>query len=244
MLVIFGIGQRAELDAAKLRDAAAAFARAAGRHPHLAVSMVEAEGVTPEDAAQALAEGALLARYRFLSLRRKPDQEPALAELTLVVADAKAVQAGIERAGVTTRAVYLARDLSNAPATLLTARRMAEISRTLAAECGLDAEIFDGDALAKLGCGGMLGVNAGSAEPPFLIKLTYRPKDAGGKPIEPSGNVSLIGKGIMFDSGGISLKPNDLIHATMKTDMSGAAAVLASMTTLKALGCSPMSPAT
>lgn len=236
--VVFGVGPRAELDAARLRDAAAAFARAASRHPHLALPMVGADGMTKDDAAQALAEGALLARYRFNSLRRQPDREPALAELTLVSgADTKDIQAGIDRAGVTARAVYLARDLANAPATLLTARRMAEIAQALAPECGLEVEVFDGDALAKMGCGGMLGVNAGSAEPPRLIKLTYRPKDARGKPVDPVGNISLVGKGIMFDSGGISLKPNDLIHATMKTDMSGAAAVLASMTTLKALGC-------
>ncbi|MES2641966.1 MAG: leucyl aminopeptidase [Myxococcota bacterium] len=236
--VVFGVGPRAELDAARLRDAAAAFARAACRHPHLAIPMVQADGVKPDAAAQALVEGALLARYRFNSLRRQPDQEPALAELTLVVPGGpKDVQPGIERAGVTTRAVYLARDLANAPATLLTARRMADIAQALAPACGLEVEVFDGDALAKMGCGGMLGVNAGSAEPPRLVKLTYRPKDAQGKAVEPVGNVVLVGKGIMFDSGGISLKPNDLIHATMKTDMSGAAAVLASMTTLKALGC-------
>jgi leucyl aminopeptidase len=75
----------------------------------------------------------------------------------------------------------------------------------------------------------MLGVNAGSAEPPRLIKLSYRPKD------EPVGRISLVGKGIMFDSGGLGLKPNDLVHAAMKTDMSGAGSILAAMSTLQSL---------
>ena len=144
---------------------------------------------------------------------------------------------GIDRAGIMARAADLARDLANAPATLLTAPRMAEIATKIAAGSGLEIEVFDEEALLKLGCGGMLGVNAGSAEPPRLIKLTYRPKGEQGKAIEPVGHVALVGKGIMFDSGGIGLKPNDLVHATMKTDMSGAAAVLASMSTLTALGC-------
>ena len=78
----------------------------------------------------------------------------------------------------------------------------------------------------------MLGVNAGSAEPPRMIKLTLHPRGD-----SSPGHVALVGKGIMYDSGGISLKPNDPMHAHMKGDMSGAAAVLAAMTALAALGC-------
>ena len=81
----------------------------------------------------------------------------------------------------------------------------------------------------------MLGVNAGSAEPPRLIKLDV-PAEGRGEPSSRA-RVALVGKGIMYDSGGISLKPNDLVHATMKGDMSGAGAVLAAMTALAALGC-------
>ena len=94
----------------------------------------------------------------------------------------------------------------------------------------MQIEVFDEDALAELGCGGMLGVNAGSTEPPRMIKLTYRPAKA-------TGHMAMVGKGVMYDSGGISLKPTDAMHAAMKMDMSGAAAVLASMSTLAALGC-------
>jgi leucyl aminopeptidase len=229
--IAIGVGKLGEVDAAKLRDAAAAFARAGRKHAHLAALVPAAGNLDPAIAAQAIVEGALLARYRYLPLKRPSEAETLMSEFTIVSPQADALKKGIERGAITARATHLARDLANAPATLLTARRMAEIAEKLAKVCGLEVEVFDGDALAKMGCGGMLGVNAGSAEPPRLIKLTYRPKG------ESIGNVALIGKGIMYDSGGISLKPNDLVHATMKGDMSGAGAILAAMTTLKALDC-------
>jgi leucyl aminopeptidase len=140
----------------------------------------------------------------------------------------------MERGAVTARATCLARDLANAPATLLTARRLAEIAKQVGKQSGLDVEIFDENKVAELGLGGLLGVNAGSSEPARMVKLTYKPKG------DAVGNLALVAKGIMYDSGGISLKPNDLIHATMKNDMSGAAAVLAAMSTLASLGCRSM----
>jgi leucyl aminopeptidase len=91
-------------------------------------------------------------------------------------------------------------------------------------------EVFDEQALAEMGCGGLLGVNAGSAKPPRLIKLTYQPA-------EPTGQLAMVGKGIMYDSGGIGLKPNNRVHAQMKNDMTGAAAILAAMAALDQLGC-------
>ncbi len=92
--------------------------------------------------------------------------------------------------------------------------------------------MFDKDALVEMGCGGLLGVNRGSAEPPRMVKLTYRPPTG-----EPTGRLALVGKGIMYDSGGIALKPGDEVHAQMKNDMSGAAAILAAMAELGDLGC-------
>lgn len=127
-------------------------------------------------------------------------------------------------------AAQLSRDLANSPPTHLTATAMAELARRLGAETGLGVEVFGKAALIEMGCGGLLGVNAGSAQPPVMIKLTYRPP-------QPRGHLALVGKGIMYDSGGISLKPADGTHATMKNDMSGAGAVLAAMTALAALGC-------
>ncbi|MFP2924360.1 leucyl aminopeptidase [Pyxidicoccus sp. 3LG] len=237
-LMAVGIGPEAERSLASLRHSAATFARAGSHYTHLAVSLPDFAGVAPDDAAMAVVEGVLLARYRYRPLKRKTRQEPPLGELTLVSSSLplEDVKRGVERGRRTAQAAELARDLSNAPATLLTARRLEEIARIVAESSGLDIEVFDEKELAKLGCGGMLGVNAGSAEPPRLIKLTYRPKDGRGKALEPEGRVSLIGKGIMYDSGGLGLKPNDLVHAAMKTDMSGAAAILAAMSALTGLG--------
>jgi leucyl aminopeptidase len=236
-LVAMGIGPESERTLASLRHAAAAFARAGIRYKHLAVTLPERSGVPAEDAAQAVVEGVLLARYRYRPLKRTTKPEPPLEGLTLLSSSLphEELERGLERGRLTARAAELARDLSNAPATLLTARRMEEVARVVAEASGLGIEVFDEKALAQLGCGGMLGVNAGSSEPPRLIKLTYRPKDARGSPVEPAGRLSLIGKGVMYDSGGLGLKPNDLVHAAMKTDMSGAAAILAAMSALPAL---------
>ena len=150
----------------------------------------------------------------------------------MVVSAARRAEARRRRGGIATRATELARDLANAPATLLTARRMAEIAESLAALRSRH-RVFDEKALAELGCGGLLGVNAGSAEPPRMIKLTYRRRAS-----RPA-TLALVGKGIMYDSGGISLKPNDPVHATMKNDMSGAGAVLAAMSALRRSAARP-----
>ena len=131
---------------------------------------------------------------------------------------------------VTSTAANLARQLANTPPSHLTARGIAAKARQLAADTGLAIEVFDKDQLAVLGCGGLLGVNAGSTEPPRMIKLSYVPRN-------PRAHVALVGKGVMYDSGGISLKPSNPMHALMKMDMSGAAAVLAAMASLKAVGC-------
>jgi leucyl aminopeptidase len=105
----------------------------------------------------------------------------------------------------------------------------------VAAESGIEAEVFDKDALTELGCGGLLGVNRGSTEPPQMIKLTYVPANTDDS--ENLAHLALVGKALTYDSGGISLKPSNPIHATMKVDMSGGGAVLAAMTTLRDLNC-------
>ncbi|RKH00789.1 leucyl aminopeptidase [Corallococcus sp. CA053C] len=238
-VVAVGMGERGQLDAGKLRDAAAAFARAAGKQTRLALHLPDTDAIPTALAAQVFTEGVLLARYRYRPYKQASEQEPPLKVLTLVTSTerAKEGEQGMVRGGISSRAVAFARDLANAPATLLTAARMAELAESLAPRCGLEVEVFDGEALARLGCGGLLGVNAGSSEPPRMIKLTYTPRGSRGEVVKSVGHVALVGKGIMFDSGGLGLKPNDLVHATMKGDMSGAGAILAAMTALARLGC-------
>ncbi|MEU9090963.1 leucyl aminopeptidase [Streptomyces sp. NPDC048428] len=230
-VVLYGVGDPDALDASALRDAVAAYAHAA-QAARLELALPEGPLLTPEAAAQAAVEGVLLARYGYEPLKATPSVTP-VTSLTLLVDDAsvEAARRGAERGLVYARATALARDLANAPPNMLTAVGMAECAARLAAESGFRVEIFDKEALTELGCGGLLGVNAGSAEPPRMIKLSYAPAD----PAAP--RLTLVGKGIMYDSGGISLKPSDAVHATMKNDMSGAGAILAAMTALPALEC-------
>ncbi|TDW21889.1 leucyl aminopeptidase family protein [Kribbella kalugense] len=227
--VAVGIGGRGEIDATVVRDLAAEFARAVPWHRKLAIE-VAAGDVSVADFAQAVTEGVLLARWRYF-VGRDADQ-PTLDSLLIVASDedTPAAEAGVERGQIVAAAYNLGRDLANCPATTLSAVRMAEVALEVGTASGLEVEVFDKDQLIAMGCGGLLGVNRGSVEPPRMIRLRYQPTD-------PTGRIALIGKGIMYDSGGISLKPSDESHAQMKNDMTGAATVLASMTALRDLGC-------
>ena len=234
VVIAVGVGD-AGLDVAKLRDAAAAFARAASRQSHLATGLADvASGVAPAAAAQAVTEGVLLARYRYEQRKSKKSDAP-LEALTLVTTAErqKAEAAGAKLGQTMAAAAMLARDLANAPAMELPAKRMAEIAEEVARARGLTVEVFDKGDLEKLGCGGILGVNAGSTEPPRMVKLTYKPKGTKGK----GGHLVMVGKGIMYDSGGINLKPAQGMQLFMKMDMAGAAAVLGTMSVLRDLDC-------
>jgi leucyl aminopeptidase len=215
----------------QLRDAAAAFVRAAGKRAHLATNLVE-HGADAGAAAQAVTEGILLANYRYLGLKTDRSGASVLDTVSLVVGQAheKAAGRGAQRGEAAATAANLAREFANMPPNALTARTFAARAQELASECGLTVEVYDRDQLATMGCGGMVGVNAGSTEPPRMVKLTYTPRN-------PKAHVALVGKGVMYDSGGLSLKPTNPMSVAMKMDMSGAAAVLSAMTALKALGC-------
>jgi leucyl aminopeptidase len=229
--VAVGIGERGETDATLVRDLAAEFARAVPWHRRLAIEVAGGDfGVSAADFAQAVTEGVLLARWRYFVGRDA--EQPTLESLLIVASDEDlaAAEIGAERGRIVAAACGLGRDLANCPATTLSAVRMAEVAVEVGGASGLEVEVFDKDQLIAMGCGGLLGVNRGSVEPPRMIRLRYQPAD-------PTGRIALVGKGIMYDSGGISLKPSDESHAQMKNDMTGAAAVLASMTALRDLGC-------
>ncbi|EWT02430.1 leucyl aminopeptidase [Intrasporangium oryzae NRRL B-24470] len=230
-LVAVGIGAGQTVDASLVRDLAASFALAVPHQRHLAVSLPSTEtALSPGDFAEAVTEGVLLARWRFHV--GKGGDEPLLESLVVVAPDAVAdeVREGVRRGQVLARASNLGRDLANCPAAILTATRIAHVAEEIGPGVGLEVEVFDKAQLVEMGCGGLLGVNLGSVEEPRMIRLRY-------VPAEPKGHLALVGKGIMYDSGGISLKPSDESHAQMKNDMTGAATVLASMTALEALGC-------
>jgi leucyl aminopeptidase len=229
-VVLIGIGAGADLDAARLRDAGAAFARATQSRGQLVLVLGDLGDVPPDTVGQAIVEGVLLARYRYDALKSTPSVEP-ITDLTLVIGRGGAtVRRGAARGVLTAGATNVARDLANGPPALMTATAMADLAEDLGPERGLEVEVADLKDLIEMGCGGLLGVNAGSAQEPRMVKLTYTPA-------KPRGHLTLVGKGIMYDAGGISLKPADEVHATMKNDMSGAGAILAAMLQLEALGC-------
>lgn len=239
LTVLVGTGDGIS-NAAQLRDAVASFTRAAREVPRIAVDLGEiiSVGIRPELAAQVATEGAVLARYRYDALKGEP-KTVQLEQLTLLfdAEDAatetiEAAELGVERGLILSRTASLARDLGNTPPRHLSAVKFAQIIEQFGPDFGLEVEVFDRQQLIDLGCGGLLGVNAGSTEEPRMVKIRYTPEDAG----DDTPHLALIGKGIMYDSGGISLKPSNAMHAAMKLDMMGAAAVFASMTSLRELG--------
>jgi len=159
------------------------------------------------------------------------------AELRADAAESIDVVRGVHIGKVRARAVNLTRDLANTPPSHLTATDLGAVAIKIGPASGLVVDVFDKEQLIELGCGGLLGVNAGSVEEPRMIQLRYTPTGVDGTPAEPRGHVSFVGKGITYDSGGISLKPSNPMHVLMKMDMAGAGAVLAAMITLKELGC-------
>jgi leucyl aminopeptidase len=219
-VLVVGLGKRDEARPDHLRRAAAAAAGAAERVESLGVALHTAvEGTDAAAGAQAVAEGVLLGSYRFGTYRT----EAPVQRLETVTLHASAgedqVRVGVQVATVTAAAAALARDLVNTPPQhkrppALADRVVAEFEGT-----GVEARVLDEQELADGGYGGILGVGQGSSEPPRLVELTYAPEGA-------TKHVALVGKGITFDTGGISLKPSNAME-TMKMDMAGAATVAA-----------------
>ena len=234
VLVAVGLGpvpaKGGSYDAELLRRATGAAVRALAGALGVAVALA-AVGADPATQVRAVAEGALLGAYSFDRYRttagdstRTPRKEP-VREVLLVVPDAKdrASRAAVTRAEVVTRGVRLARDLVNTPPSDLHPVELAEIARAHAGQVGVQVEVLDVKALTKGGFGGILGVGQGSVNGPRMVHLSYRGANGSAAP-----KIALCGKGITFDSGGLSLKPAASMEE-MKSDMGGAAAVIAAV---------------
>ncbi len=229
VVVAVGLGGD-PLTAEGVRKAAGALWRAASKSASLGstLPLVAAEELGAEVALQATCEGLMLASYRFDELKGSPKDPAALTAITVVAPDGVDVDAVLSRARAVAEGVALARDLVNRPGGSLTATQLADAAVAAAELAGIESEVWGPDRLAEEGCGGLLGVNAGSTEEPRLVRLTYRP--AG----ESRGTVHFVGKGITFDTGGLNLKPFEGMQ-TMKIDMGGAAAVIGAMRAVSAL---------
>ncbi len=227
---IVGLGKQSDFTLDRARQATANGARAlrkAGAKRIATVVMgAGAGGLDTEQAAEATAEGAVMGLWRFSKYHTQNQASPDVEEITILERDPtklRAVQAGAARGRVLGEATNLARDLANEPGNAMTPTRMSEIARDIAQKYGMEFYVVDRAKAKELGMGAFLGVAQGSDEPPAMIIMRYW---GAGKNAAPG--LGIVGKGITFDSGGISIKPSEGMQ-DMKGDMSGGAATIAAM---------------
>ena len=209
--------RRSSLDPEQVRRAAGVALRELAGADHVAIALpLSNQGIRP------IAEGALLGAYAYHRFRNasKPDHRPPVNAISIVVDDARSADAkrALARAQVVADAVCAVRDLVNTPPSDLHPKEFADFAAKLAEDNNLDIEILDERQLKKQGYGGIVGVGQGSINPPRLVRLEYRHPRA-------KKTIALVGKGVTFDSGGLSLKPTASMD-WMKSDMGGAAAII------------------
>lgn len=214
-----------------VRRAAGAAVRALAGQDSVATTLGLVNG--GDDATlRAAGEGALLGGYSFDRYRTvsQNGHKPPVGSVRLVAAKAgdRAAKAAVRRSVIVSQAVHLTRDLVNTAPNDLHPVELAAAARAAAKRAGVAADVLDETALRKQGFGGILAVGTGSANPPRLVHLSYRGRGA-------TTSLALVGKGITFDSGGLSIKPAHGMHE-MKSDMAGAAAVVAAVTAAADLG--------
>ncbi|MDA0567671.1 leucyl aminopeptidase [Streptomonospora sp. S1-112] len=228
VVIAVGLGdapaEGAGVDPDTLARAAGAALRARGRdHARVAVALP----ADTAERAQAAALGALLGDYAYTRYRTGEGTRSPADDIRVVSA-AEGAQAAVKRAGTIAGAVNLARDLVNTAPVDLVPEDLAAIAEQVARDNGLAVEVLDEAALHEGGYGGLIGVGQGSDNPPRLVRLAYSHPEA-------TRTVAFVGKGITFDSGGLSLKPAGSMD-WMKSDMGGAAAVLGAMSAIAQLG--------
>ena len=225
---LLGVGKKDQVSPDALRRAIGRAAPQLSKFGSIATTLPQAAGAKAEsDAVQATVEGLLLGAYRFDRYRtkRNDDAPPAMKKVTILGgprSDAKAAKQSMSRGQVLAEAVTWARDLVNIPAIDLPPDGIAKEAQRMAKAAGLQVKVWGKAELERGGFGGILGVGAGSANPPRFIELRYK----GGGAAAPT--IGLTGKGISFDSGGLSLKDAKNME-WMKSDMGGAASILGAM---------------
>jgi len=234
-VVVTGLGKQPELSQDKVRGAVAETCRLLrNKGVDSIATMAQGAGIagiSPEGAAQAVTEGALLGTYSFRRHITKEAEHGEIKQLTIVAGgktELPGLEQGCNKGRVLAEATNLARDMVNEPANYMTPTHMAETAARLAEDYGLEISVLEREQMQELGMGALLGVAQGSRQPPKFIVLHYR----GGDSTET--DVALVGKGITFDSGGISIKPSEKMDE-MKGDMAGGAAIMAAMSAIAQL---------
>ena len=226
-VLLVGVGKRAEVTPDRLRRSIGKVASRLGRFRTVATTLPQAVQRGGDDAVQATAEGLLLGAYRFDRYKVKDEKaaetKPELQEIILLGSGRSdgSRQEALERAQIVAESVAWARDLVNTPALDATPEYLANEAKKMARQAGLRVKIWTERELERGGFGGIIGVGKGSENPPRLIELTY----TGAGSARP---YAITGKGVTFDSGGLSIKPANAME-WMKADMAGAAAALAAM---------------
>jgi leucyl aminopeptidase len=225
---LIGMGTSDDVTDTTFRQAGTVLARSTKGFKQISVdfSSLLVEGVSALSATQALVEGVYLGAYEYTKL--KSDPKPTKLQLVSIVGSGRKMSNGLDRGKSTSRGVNLARDLVNQPGGELTPAVFARIATKIAKEHRLSIKVLDAPAIKKAKMGGLLGVNRGSTQQPRFVQLTYRPTKPSKK------HLALVGKGITFDAGGLSIKTAQGM-STMKCDMGGAAAVLGTMSVLSEL---------
>ncbi len=227
-LLVLGCGKRDKFNSAEMRKAAGAALRTLKPKGVHNIAFVLDGGVASDENATALAEGALLGDFEPDHYKTDKKDDKRVDEF-MIVGDASFAGA-VERGRIIADGQNFARDLVNEPGNRLTPMALVQRASAMAAEVGLECEVLDQDRMQQLGMGALLGVSQGSAEPPALIVLRYKPSgDAVG-----ATHLGLVGKGVTFDTGGISIKPSEGMEK-MKYDMAGGASVLGAMRALAQL---------
>jgi len=229
-VLVVGLGEREEVDPERLRLAAAVAAKEAGRLEAASLAWLLPESADDDAAADAIVTGTILADHRFDRLKSSdPGEPPAPRIESLILAGRESVAEAAEQARICAEAQNRSRDLQSLPSNIATPSYLGRRARELASHhAGVSAEVIGRDEIAAKAMGGIVAVSQGSAEEPKLIVLRY--EGAGSGP-----TLGFVGKGVTFDTGGISLKPSASMHE-MKMDMSGAAAVLEAVGAIAELG--------
>jgi leucyl aminopeptidase len=226
-IVLFGLGKLEEVDAVRLQRAGGAVAALLNQN-RIEAAVAQFEGILlpGQGAGAAAAEfafGARLRAWRFERYRtkEKPEAKPTLKSLTVQTGDAAAAKKAFGRADAVAQGVFLTRELVSEPANILTPESFATRVRKELEDLGVEVEVLGEKQMRKLGMGALLGVGQGSAQESQLVVLQW--KGAGGKR-KGEAPVAFVGKGVTFDTGGISLKPGQGMW-DMKWDMGGAGVV-------------------
>ncbi len=226
-LLLVGVGERSEYTRASVSEMAGTAVRTLRGKNVKSIGVVARFEGDAEDTAAAAAEGAVIALFDPDKYRTVEKEERQIDRLAVFIdgADAGAIDRGIKRGQIIGESVNFTRDMANEPGAYLTPTIMADRAREMANECGLSIDVLDEARMEQEGMGSLLSVSRGSDEPAKLIILKYSPTN---EDEDSKGLLSFVGKGITFDSGGISLKPGENMEL-MKYDMTGGATVIGAM---------------